>query len=331
MEIVLQVIIMAIGFIMLIKGADWFVDGAAGIASRLGIPQLVIGLTIVAMGTSAPEAAVSLSAAFKGSAEITIGNIVGSNIMNILIILGLSAAITPLRVSKSTVRYEIPFMIIITLLLMLLGRSGSLTFTDGIILWILFIIYFIYLFKLTQRQQKMESLSGGCIAEGGINPKGEEANLSSSKEQHISIPKAIMHIVVGIALIIIGSNLAVDAASELARDFGLSERFIGLTIVALGTSLPELVTSVLAAKKGKADIAIGNIVGSNVFNILFVVGTSALIVPIPFAKDFMGDFLFAAASAAFLLLCCFKKQRLNRVAGILMLLVYGGYFWFICM
>ncbi len=309
MDIIIQLILLAVGFVMLIKGADWFVDGAAGTAAKLGIPQLVIGLTIVAMGTSAPEAAVSLSAAFKGAADITIGNIVGSNILNILIILGISSIITPLKVAKSTIRYEIPFMILITVLLMVLGLSGTITFANGIILWVFFIIYFIYLVGLTKKQQ-----------DAGVDNTEEEA------PKDISIPKALLLIVIGLVLIIAGSNIAVDAATELARTFGLSERFIGLTIVALGTSLPELVTSVLAARKGNADIAIGNIVGSNIFNILFVVGTSALIIPIPFAAPFVIDFAVAAGAAVLLWICCFRKQKLGRLAGMLMLVCYAAYF-----
>ena len=314
MDIILQLVLLAVGFVMLIKGADWFVDGAAGTAAKLGIPQLVIGLTIVAMGTSAPEAAVSLSAAFKGAADITIGNIVGSNILNILIILGISSIITPLKVAKSTIRYEIPFMILITVLLMVLGLSGTITFANGIILWVFFIIYFIYLVGLTKKQQ-----------DAGVDNAEEEA------PKDISIPKALLLIVIGLVLIIAGSNIAVDAATELARTFGLSERFIGLTIVALGTSLPELVTSVLAARKGNADIAIGNIVGSNIFNILFVVGTSALIIPIPFAQAFVTDFAVAAGAAILLLICCLRKQRLSRLSGALMLICYAAYFAFILM
>ena len=323
MDIILQLILLAVGFVMLIKGADWFVDGAAGIATKLGIPQLVIGLTIVAMGTSAPEAAVSISAAFKGSADITIGNIVGSNIMNILIILGLSAVITPLKVAKSTIRYEIPFMIAITALLTVLGMSGTITFMNGIVLWAVFIIYFIYLVVLTRKQQN--SIEEGVSSVSMGNEPGDK------QVKELSIPKALILVVIGIVLIVAGSNIAVEAASELARTFGLSERFIGLTIVALGTSLPELVTSVLAARKGNADIAIGNIVGSNIFNILFVVGTSALIIPIPFAQAFVTDFAVAAGAAILLLICCLRKQRLSRLSGVLILICYAAYFAFVLM
>ncbi len=323
-DIIIQVALLALGFAVLIKGADWFVDGASGIAERMGIPQLVIGLTIVALGTSAPEAAVSISAAFKGSADITIGNIVGSNIMNILIILGLSAVVAPLAVAKSTIRFEIPFVILITLLLMAQGMDGTISFVDGVILWVLFIAYFIYLFILAKRQRSAVQTLHTRIEENDNLDVGTGARLKS-------IGMLLLLVVVGIVCIVVGSNIAVDAATALARIFGLSERFIGLTIVALGTSLPELVTSVLAARKGNADIAIGNIVGSNIFNILFVVGTSALIIPITFASAFIVDTLVAVGAAVMLLICCIPKQHLGRIAGALMLAGYGAYFAFICL
>jgi cation:H+ antiporter len=250
----------------------------------------------------------------KGSADITIGNIVGSNIMNILIILGLSSVITPLAVAKSTVKVEIPFVIFITLVLLALGWDGAITFMDGIILWALFIAYLAYLFVLAKKQQAL----------GGPEEEEEE-------KKPLSLPKALLLIIIGMGLIILGSNLAVEGATGIARFFGLSERFIGLTIVALGTSLPELVTSVAAARKKAADIAIGNIVGSNIFNILFVVGTSSLIIPIPFASAFRIDMAVAAAVALLLLVCCAPKKRLNRISGILMLVCYVLYFVLVCM
>ena len=309
MEMVLQLLILAIGFAMLIKGADWFVDGASGIATRFGIPQLVIGLTIVAMGTSAPEAAVSITAAVKGNADITIGNVVGSNILNILIILGISSIITTLAVAKSTVWVEIPFMIVITLLLFLLGLDGTISLTDGLILWAVFIVYLLYLFWLAKHSKEE-------TAEEGKN---------------LSLGMALLWTVIGLALIILGSNFTVDAASTIARILGLSERFIGLTIVALGTSLPELFTSVSAARKHNADIAIGNIVGSNVFNILFIIGTTALICPVPFAASFHVDMWVAVGAAVLLLLCCLKNRKLYRWAGIVMLLSYAAYFALLCL
>lgn len=304
MSMVMEFLLLALGFFMLVKGADWFVDGTSGIADRLGVPQLVIGLTIVAMGTSMPEAAVSITAALKGSAEITVGNIVGSNILNILIILGLTALIIPVAVARSTVRYEIPFMIFVTAVLLVIGKSGNVvSFGEGILLWILFLVYLGYLFLMAKRDK--QEIQEDAAAE--------------------PIWKLAAATVIGLVLIVWGSGVTVDAATAIAKLVGLSERFIGLTIVALGTSLPELVTSVSAAMKGKADIAIGNIVGSNIFNILFVVGTAALITPVEFQPNFRIDTVVAIGAAILLLVCGAKKKMLVRSAGIFMLFCYAGY------
>lgn len=307
MEILLQFILLALGFVMLAKGADWFVEGAAGIAAKFGIPQLVIGLTIVAMGTSAPEAAVSIAAAIKGNADITIGNIVGSNILNILIILGLAAAIVPLAVARSTVRVETPFMIAISGLLQYQGLDGTISLADGAVLVLAFVVYLLYLYTMAMKNKVDDAL----------------------EEYGYSIGKCLLWTVVGLALIVAGSYVTVDAATAIAAYAGLSERFIGLTIVALGTSLPELFTSVAAARKGNADIAIGNIVGSNIFNILFVVGLSALIIDIPFAPAFQFDTWVAIGAAVLLWLCVLPKYRLQRWMGIVMLACYGAYFYYI--
>ena len=305
MNFILQLLLLTVGFAMLVKGADWFVDGACWVAEKFRIPKLIIGLTIVAMGTSAPEAAVSLTSAAKGVADITIGNIIGSNIMNVLVILGLSAAIVPLAVAKSTVRIEIPFLIVITALLYLLGLDGTMTAIDGVILVLCFLLYLGYL---------------GYSAIKHPEESGEEDDETQKKPW-----QALLALVGGLVLILVGSDVAVDAATEIARLLGMSERFIGLTIVALGTSLPELFTSVTAARKGNADIAIGNIVGSNIFNILFVVGLSALIVPVPFSPAFLVDTLIALAVVVFLLVVCLPKRKLTRVSGIIMLLGYAAY------
>lgn len=307
MEILLQFLLLALGFVMLGKGADWFVEGAAALATRFGIPQLVVGLTIVAMGTSAPEAAVSIAAAMKGSADITIGNIVGSNILNILIILGMAAAITPLAVARSTVRVEMPFMIAITVLLFAQGRDGSISLADGLVLAAAFLVYLFYLYKMAMKNNVDDEL----------------------QEAGLPVGRCLVGAVGGLALIIWGSNVTVGAATEIAKYAGLSERFIGLTIVALGTSLPELFTSVAAARRGNADIAIGNIVGSNIFNILFVVGLSALIIDIPFAAAFNFDTCVAIGAAVLLWLCVLRTQRLARWGGLLMLGCYAVYLWWI--
>ncbi len=304
--------LLIIGFVMLIKGADWFVDGAAGIADKLHIPQLIIGLTIVAMGTSAPEAAISISASVQGSADIAVGNILGSNILNILIILGITSVITPLAVQKSTVKYEIPFVIIISVIFGLIGLfDNSIGFIDGILLWVLFIAYIAYLFIMTKK--------------GKI--QADESDDEDNDKKPKKVWQLILFGIIGIALVVFGSNITVNAATEIATMFGMSERFIGLTIVALGTSLPELVTSITAALKKNADIAIGNIVGSNIFNILFVIGTSAMITPVAYQNQFLIDSILCVATAILLLLLVLNKdKKLKRWGGIIMLICYAGYF-----
>ena len=305
MDLLIQVVLLVVGFVMLIKGANWFVDGASGIAAKFGIPQLVIGLTIVAMGTSAPEAAVSIAAALKGNAGITVGNVVGSNILNVFIILGVTAVITTLAVAKSTVKCEIPYMLGITVLFLFLGKTGrEITFVEGVILWVAFIAYLVYLFVMAK------------------NNKEEEPE----EKKESKVWKLLLFTVVGLVFIVWGSDVSVDAASAIAKTFGMSDRLIGLTIVALGTSLPELFTSVTAATKGKADIAIGNIVGSNIFNILFVVGTTALITPVAFDPKFIIDTAIAIASGVMLWLFVLPKKQLNRLAGVVMLMGYAAYF-----
>ena len=308
MDLLLQFGLLALGFVLLGKGADWFVEGAAGIAAKFGIPQLVIGLTIVAMGTSAPEAAVSIAASLKGSADITIGNVLGSNILNILVILGCASVITPLLLARSTARIEIPYVIAITALLFWQGRDGVISFVDGLTLCVGFVIYLAYLYRMAVNSAPTEE---------------ERA------EEEMSLGKCVVWTLGGLAVIIVGSNVTVNAATAIAVFMGLSERIIGLTIVALGTSLHELFTSVTAARKGNADIAIGNIVGSNIFNILFVVALSALIVDIPFDKAFTFDSYAAIFAAVLLWLCVLPKERLARWAGALMLVCYGAYLWYI--
>lgn len=304
MGFIVQLLLLVIGFVMLIKGADLFVEGAASIAERFGIPQLVVGLTIVAMGTSAPEAAVSIASALKGSADITVGNIVGSNILNIFIILGLTAVITMVPVGITTVKYEIPYMILITVLFLGMGITGNkITLVEGVFLWIAFIAYLVYLLLQAKKNK-------------------EEAQEENKKP----IWLLLLLTIGGLALVVWGSDVTVDAASNIAKAMGMSERFIGLTIVALGTSLPELCTSVSAATKGKADIAIGNIVGSNIFNVLFVVGTAALITPIPFAQNFVIDTTVAILAGVLLWIAVVLQKGLKRMAGVIMLVAYAGYF-----
>ncbi len=308
MSIVLSLLALIIGFMLLVKGSDFFVDGAAGIAGKFGIPQIVIGLTIVAMGTSAPEAAVSITAAFRGNADITIGNIVGSNILNILIILGIASTITSIAIQKNTIRIEIPFMILVSIALFLMGLDGEITKIDGVILIVLFIAYLGYLFISSKKAKE-------------------------DPPEQVEIRKIhflILFLLGGLIAIIAGSKLVVYGATKIAEAIGVSERFIGLTVVALGTSLPELFTSVTAARKGNADIAIGNIVGSNIFNILFVVGITSLITNVPYQAKFTIDSAVMIGAAIMLWLCVFKTKKLGRAAGICMLAVYAVYFAYLC-
>lgn len=308
MAVVIQILLLVLGFFFLVKGADWFVEGSSKVAEKFGIPQLVIGLTIVAMGTSLPETAVSISAALKGSAEISIGNILGSNILNILLILGLTALICPVAVQKSTIRYEIPYVVLVSAVLMGIGYTDHIVSRlDGLILWALMICYLLYLRRMVKSgEETLEEIPGEGV--------------------EMPVWKMLLMIVAGGACIVIGSDLAVDSASELARIFGMSERLIGLTIVAFGTSLPELVTSVTAAIKGKADIAVGNIVGSNIFNILFVIGTSSLITPIVYAESFFVDSIVCIAVAILLWLCVFRNKKLSRMGGAILLIADIVYF-----
>ena len=324
--IVASVVYLVMGFVLLIKGADYFVDGASGIASKFGIPQIIIGLTIVAFGTSAPEAAVSISSGFKGAAGLAVGNVLGSNVMNVLLILGLAATITNLKVGVNTIWIEIPFVIIITGVLLVMGiingENPGINKACGLILWGFFIIFFIYLIISAKN--------------------GKDALENDEESEHkVSLPVALLaiYVIAGMVAIVAGSNVTVDSASFIASKLGVTDRIIGLTVVAFGTSLPELVTSCIAAKKGNADIAIGNIVGSNIFNILFVLGTTALVMPlkgeaffvapgIAFAKAFIFDGIAAIYAAVLLLLCCFKKKQLGKIAGIVMLVSYAIYFLF---
>ena len=306
MNIILQFLLLTVGFVMLVKGSDWFVDGAAGIAAKFRIPQIIIGLTIVAMGTSAPEAAVSITAAMGGSADITVGNIVGSNILNVLVILGLASAIIPIAVGSSTQKIDAPFMIAVSVIFLALGWDGTITRLDGFILLILFAAYIGYMI--------WEALHS--------DEEGDEI-------KDMKVWQMLLATVGGLALVVLGADVAVDAATELATIFGMSERFIGLTVVALGTSLPELFTSVTAARKGNADIAIGNIVGYNLFNILFVVGLSSMIINVPFAPNFRIDMAVAAAASLFMWVASLKQKKLVRWHGMVMLAGYVAYFLYL--
>lgn len=319
MGMVFSLLLLVLGFVLLVKGADRFVDGASDIAGRLGISQLVIGLTIVAMGTSAPEAAVSITAAVKGNADITIGNILGSNILNILIILGLSSVVAPLAVSAHTLFRDIPFMIAITLLLLFQGSGGNVGFGEGTVLTLLFLGYTGCLLWMS----KKESLQNGGLApeQKGTARKGR-------------LWQPLLNTLAGLAMIVLGSQLAVDAATDLARLFGMSERFIGLTIVALGTSLPELVTAITSLVKGHGALSLGNVIGANLFNLVLVSGVSVTLAPfsIPQAAVIAGHNASLVLDLPVMLLVmllltvpALVRGKLSRVQGLALLAVYGAF------
>ncbi len=329
-----QLCLLVVGFVFLSKGADWFVDGASWIARKFGIPQIVIGLTIVAFGTSLPEAAVSITSAVQESAELAIGNIIGSNILNIFLILGISALFASLTVQKTTLYIEIPYVVIISIVLMIMGFiGGQLGWIDGLILWVLFILFFVYLIVLSKKgkdknPELMDPAQGAQQSEVVVETDGT----AKVEKKGVEAVKMLAKLIVGISIVVLGSQMAVNGARTIAREVGMSESLIGLTIVAFGTSLPELVTSVAAARKGECDIAIGNIVGSNIFNILFILGTSALITPIAYNTDFLTGFTFdnimAIIAAVVLFMCIIltKDKKLKKAGGIVMLVIYAAYF-----
>lgn len=309
MEILLQVFLLVVGFVLLIKGADFFVDGSGSIARKLQIPDIIVGLTIVAMGTSAPELAVSVSAALGGSTEIAMGNVVGSNILNILIILGISALIVPLAVDKSMFKRDFPVLLLTAVLL----PAMALLFGDkvGLIAGIIFLVIFVFYIFLAVRAAIAYRKSGAGDGE--------------SKIKVLPWWQSILYTIGGAAVIVFGGNLSVEAAKKIAAACGISEAIIGLTVVALGTSLPELVTSVIAAKKGSSDIALGNIVGSNIFNILFILGTTAVIKPVPVPQSGFVDMMVLLGITVLLFIICVTTKKINRVAGASFLALYVAY------
>ena len=299
----MPIVLLCAGFILLIKGADWFVGGASSLAKKMGIPPLVVGLTIVAFGTSAPEAAVSITAAIRGTADIAIGNVVGSNIANIALIIGITALIMPLAVQESTIKKEIPFTIASTVLLLGLVIKGRLGFWDGIALLGFFLIFLFYLW--------------------GVAKKGK---LEQEEIPDIdSIPKSLFWMIVGLAGIVLGSDWVIKGSTEIAKWFGMSERFIGLTIVSFGTSLPELVTSVTAALKKEDDIAVGNIVGSNIFNLLFVLGLTSLVTTVPFQMIFIKDIIISIVLLVVLIFFSSTGRKISRIEGGIFATFYAGY------
>lgn len=311
-----------LGFVLLIKGADWFVDGASALSKKFGIPSVVIGLTVVAFGTSLPEASVSISAALSQSSGISIGNVVGSNLFNLLVVAGASAIFCPIMVDKSIIKKDMPFSFIITLALLFLSFSvfpsasadNVISRADGIILLLFFSIFMYYTVR--------SSLAA---------PAPEE----DENVKIMPVWQQLLFIAIGIAGICIGGNRVVEGAKVIASNFGMSDSLIGLTIVAIGTSLPELVTSVVAARKGESDIAIGNVIGSNIFNILFVLGVSSVITPIVISPadviNSMYDIIIVALATLLVYIPVVRKQKISRLAGSIMLIGYIIYTVYIIM
>lgn len=308
---ILYLALIIVGFFVLIKGADWLVDGASALAKKYKISDLAIGLTIVAFGTSAPELVVNTVASFKGHQDIVFGNVIGSNNFNLFIILGISGLITPLLVQKSTVKFEIPISLFAAVVLflmtndILIGSGNTLSRVEGFILLIFFCSFLYYVYSQLK-----------------TSPEDSEQDFKEMKGSKITLL-----IVAGLVGLIAGGRLVVDNAIHIAHTLGVSEKIIGLTIVALGTSLPELATSAIAAVKKKADIAVGNIIGSNIFNIFLILGVSSIIRPIKYTLSFNTDIAILVAGTLFLLLAMFTgfRKRLDRWQAAILLISYIAY------
>lgn len=299
----MNVALLVAGFVLLTYGADKFIDGASALARRFHIPEIVIGLTIVAFGTSLSEASVSIASVLHGANGVAVGNILGSNIANIFLVLGLTAIISTLTIQKNTIRYEIPFVGFITILLMWMGATyGMISRACAAVLVALLGMFMVYLI---------------CCARQEIEPEHHAPNVSGIK--------IICYLVFGIAAVIFGSNLIVDSSVNIARVLNVAERIIGLTIVAFGTSLPEMVTCVVAAIKHRSDLAVGNIVGSNIINILFVLGVTGLIKPTPFEPVFLIDGAIGVIAVVMLWLFVYRCCKLTRGNGIVFVLSYFAY------
>ena len=304
---VIPYIVLVVSFVALIKGADFFVEGASSLAKKLGVSSVIIGLTVVAMGTSAPEAAVSISAGLQGSNEIALGNVIGSNLFNLLVVLGFCMLITQIPSSEETIKRDFPWNIIETVAIIaaIVLFDTKITRLEGIALLVLFVTYMSYLVYKTIKDRK---------------PADEEI-------AEISLTKSLLFLIGGLAFVIVGGDLVVDSATVIAKSWGVSDALIGLTIIAMGTSLPELVTSIVAAKKNECDMAIGNVIGSNLFNLLFVLGMSATISPIAIdlTSGILIDAVVLLAVTVMMYIFSITGNKLQKLEGVAALLCYGGY------
>lgn len=309
----MNILLLIVGFILLVGGADYLVKGASSIAKRFNISDLIIGLTIVAFGTSTPELAVNIMASSSGSTDLAIGNVVGSNIFNLLVILGITAMIKPIHLKTSLLKIEIPYAIMAAVALIFVagdyifdGTEGMITQSDGLILLLFFSIFMYYIFLSANKGQISEE-----------DTQSESATI-------YPLWQSALYTLGGLAVLVFGGDLIVNNASEIARSLGMSESVIGLTIVAAGTSLPELATSLMAAYKGKGDIAIGNVVGSNIFNIFFILGISAVIKPLPLPNANLVDIFITAGATALVLFFGYKGKglKIDRVEGSFLFVLY---------
>ena len=306
-NIIIQVVLLIVGFVLLIKGSDFFVDGASSVASILKIPSLIVGLTIVAFGTSAPEAAVSITSSLSGSNALALSNVIGSNLFNMLLIIGLCAILSELKISKKVLSLDLPFLVILTGILTAFILIGwNISRVEGIILLILIIAYIAYLIYNAQKSKESQIVE---------KPK-------------ISPLKSIIYIVCGIAGIIIGADFVVDSASYIAMAFGMSETLIGLTIVAIGTSLPELATSLTALKKGENQLVIGNVIGSNIFNISFVLGASSAISPIAINPNMQTDIILMLVVTILFFIFGKTQDKYDKKEGFILLALFIAYMIF---
>lgn len=315
----LVLVFLVIGFVLLIKGADFFVEGSSSVAKRLHVPSIIIGLTIVAMGTSLPETAVSVSASLAGNNELAVSNVVGSNIFNLMVVIGVCAILATVNVARETIRRDIPLSLICAGLLMLLGIVGlgdktgmTLGHLDGVLFIVLFACYIIYMVRTAMKASK----EGKKVEiEGG---SGEEIKL-------VSVPVSILFIIGGAIAIAVGGDVTVDAASRIASDLGMSQTLIGLTIVSIGTSLPELVTSIVAARKNEVDMALGNAIGSNIFNILMVLGIASAISPISIITENIIDLCVLIVFTICAWIFAGTKKKIGRAEGLCMVALYAAY------
>lgn len=306
-------IILILGFVFLIKGADFFVDGSSSVAKTFKVPALIIGLTIVAMGTSLPECAVSVTASLNNNNELSVSNAVGSNIFNLLVVCGVCALFTPLKVHIDTLKKEFPFSVFCAILLVVLGGYGMvLGRTEGWILLAVFVGYLIWMIVSAMQARK------------------EAEDVECEDYEILPMWKSILFIVGGATAIKFGGDFVVQGASTIALGIGLSQTLIGLTVVALGTSLPELVTSIVAARKNEVDMALGNVIGSNIFNVLFVLGIAASLSPIDFLMENVIDIILLVIFSVIVLIFCSTKKQLCKGEGVIMLMAYAIYMIYIC-